>query len=219
MKKRILVATTLLLLLSTYVSNRNFNFGFNFKINEIIIGNNNVLSKDEVKNELSFLYKDNISLVKHEKFKKKLDENSFLSGFEIKKIYPNKLKVKVFEKNPIFILQNKKEKFYYTDKNQLITFSKIDRFKNLPTIFGDKDNFEKFYTNLKKMNFPIDTIKTFYLFESKRWDLLTNDNKTIKLPIKNYDQSLMNYTNIIGKKNFHKYKIFDYRIKNQLILK
>ena len=44
-------------------------------------------------------------------------------------------------------------------------------------------------------------------------------NETIKLPIKNYDQSLMNYTNIIGKKNFQKYKIFDYRINNQLILK
>ena len=201
MKKRIFIATTLLLLLSTYVYNGNFNFKFNFKIDEIIIENNKVLSKDEVKNELSFLYKDNISLVKHEQFEKKLDENSFLSGFEIKTIYPNKLKIKVFEKNPIFILQNKKEKFYYTDKNQLITFSKIDRFKNLPTIFGDKDNFEKFYMNLKKINFPIDIIKTFYLFEAKRWDLLTNDNKTIKLPIKNYDQSLMNYTNIIGKKN------------------
>ena len=219
MKKRILVATILLLLLSTYVSNRNFSLSFNFKINEIIIENNKVLSKDEVKNELSFLYKDNISLTKHEQFEKKLDENSFLSGFEIKTIYPNKLIIKVFEKNPIFILQNKKEKFYYTDKNQLITFSKIDRFKNLPTIFGDKDNFEKFYINLKKINFPIDIIKTFYLFEAKRWDLLTNDNKTIKLPIKNYDQSLINYTNIIGKKNFQNYKIFDYRINNQLILK
>ena len=219
MKKRIFIATTLLLLLSTYVYNGNFNFKFNFKIDEIIIENNKVLSKDEVKNELSFLYKDNISLVKHEQFEKKLDENSFLSGFEIKTIYPNKLKIKVFEKNPIFILQNKKEKFYYTDKNQLITFSKIDRFKNLPTIFGDKDSFEKFYINLKKINFPLDIIKTFYLFEAKRWDLLTNDNKTIKLPIKNYDQSLMNYTNIIGKKNFQKYKIFDYRINNQLILK
>ena len=219
MKKRIFIATTLLLLLSTYVYNGNFNFKFNFKIDEIIIENNKVLSKDEVKNELSFLYKDNISLVKHEQFEKKLDENSFLSGFEVKTIYPNKLKIKVFEKNPIFILQNKKEKFYYTDKNQLITFSKIDRFKNLPTILGDKDSFEKFYINLKKINFPLDIIKTFYLFEAKRWDLLTNDNKTIKLPIKNYDQSLINYTNIIGKKNFQKYKIFDYRINNQLILK
>ena len=219
MKKRILIATTLLLLFSTYIYTGNFNFKFNFKIDEIVIENNKVLSKDEVKNELSFLYKDNISLTKHEQFEKKLDENSFLSGFEIKTIYPNKLIIKVFEKNPIFILQNKKEKFYYTDKNQLITFSKIDRFKNLPTIFGDKDNFEKFYINLKKINFPLDIIKTFYLFEAKRWDLLTNDNKTIKLPIKNYDQSLMNYTNIIGKKNFQNYKIFDYRINNQLILK
>ena len=74
MKKRILVATTLLLLLSTYVSNRNFNLKLNFKIKEIIIENNKVLSKDEVKNELSFLYKDNFSLINHEQFEKKLDE-------------------------------------------------------------------------------------------------------------------------------------------------
>ena len=72
MKKRILVATILLLLLSTYVSNRNFNLKFSFKINEIIIENNKVLSKDEVKNELSFLYKDNLSLINLEQFKKKI---------------------------------------------------------------------------------------------------------------------------------------------------
>ena len=219
MKKRLLIAITLLLLLSTYVSNRNFNLKFNFEINEIIIENNKILSKEEVKNELSFLYKENINLLNPKEIKKKLDENSFFSGFEIKKIYPNKLKVKVFEKKPIFILQNKRKKYYYTDKNELITFSKIDRFKNLPIIFGDKDSFKKFYINLRKINFPINTIKSFYLFEAKRWDLLTNENKTIKLPIKNYDQSLMNYINIIGKKNFQKYKIFDYRINNQLILK
>ena len=137
---------------------------------------------------------------------------------KLKRFIQINLKLKFLKKNQFLFCKIKRKIFLYR-QNQLITFSKIDRFKNLPTIFGDKDNFEKFYINLKKINFPIDTIKTFYFFEANRWDLLTNDNKTIKLPIKNYDQSLMNYTNIIGKKNFQKYKIFDYRINNQLILK
>ena len=70
MKKRLLIAITLLLLLSTYVSNRNFNLKFNFEINEIIIENNKILSKEEVKNELSFLYKENINLLNPKEIKK-----------------------------------------------------------------------------------------------------------------------------------------------------
>ena len=62
-------------------------------------------------------------------------------------------------------------------------------------------------------------IDKFYLFESKRWDLLTKDNKTIKLPIKEYEESLKNYLKHKDEVNFNKYKIFDYRISNQLILK
>ena len=41
----------------------------------------------------------------------------------------------------------------------------------------------------------------------------------IKLPVKNYTKSLKNFMSIKEKKNFDKYKVFDYRINNQLILK
>ena len=40
-----------------------------------------------------------------------------------------------------------------------------------------------------------------------------------KLPIKDYILSLENFSNLSGKNNFDKYQIFDYRIKDQLILK
>ena len=116
-------------------------------------------------------------------------------------------------------MQKNKKKYYYTDKNNLINFSKIKKFEDLPIVFGDKISFQIFYNNLKKIKFPINTIKTFYLFESNRWDLLTQNNTTIKLPIKNYEQSLKNFLDIKEKKNFNKYKIFDYRINDQLILK
>jgi hypothetical protein len=61
-------------------------------------------------------------------------------------------------------------------------------------------------------------IKSFYFFESGRWDLLMYDDKMIKLPIKDYLVSLKNYMESRNNNNFNNYRIFDYRIKDQLIL-
>ncbi len=61
-------------------------------------------------------------------------------------------------------------------------------------------------------------IKSFYFFESGRWDLIMQDDKVVKLPIKNYLFSLKNFMLSRGNSNFNNYKIFDYRIKDQLIL-
>ena len=102
---------------------------------------------------------------------------------------------------------------------ELINYSDLEEYKNLPVVFGDKENFKIFYKNLKKINFPLDLIKNYYLFELNRWDLETYSNKLIKLPSENYSKSLKNFINLNKKKNFDKYKVFDYRIKNQLILK
>jgi hypothetical protein len=56
------------------------------------------------------------------------------------------------------------------------------------------------------------------LFESGRWDLVMYDNKVVKLPIKNYIYSLKNFMLSKDNSNFKSHKIFDYRIKDQLIL-
>ena len=45
------------------------------------------------------------------------------------------------------------------------------------------------------------------------------DKKILKLPEKNYKKSLINFMNIKENTNFEKYKIFDYRLNNQLILR
>ena len=60
--------------------------------------------------------------------------------------------------------------------------------------------------------------KSFYFFESGRWDLVMHDDKVIKLPNRNYLSSLENFMLTKDNSNFNIYKIFDYRIKDQLIL-
>ena len=218
MKKRLVIAIALLVLFSTYKPKKLFLIN-KFNIEIIEVENNLILKENEINTDLAFLYNTNIFFLNKSNIEKAFKKKSFIESFEIKKVYPNKLKIKIFEKKPILILIYKKQRFYISDNMELINYSDLEEYKNLPIVFGDKENFKILYKNLKKINFPLDLIKNYYLFESNRWDLETYNNKLIKLPSENYSKSLKNFINLNKKKNFDKYKVFDYRIKNQLILK
>ena len=74
------------------------------------------------------------------------------------------------------------------------------------------------YSALIEIGFPIKEIKSFYHFDIGRWDIIFQNDKVIKLPVKNFADSLKNYMDLKSEINFEKHAIFDYRIKNQLIL-
>ena len=219
MKNRFLVAISLLFLLTTYKTKNNNNIFLKLQIEDVIIENNKIVSNEEIQKNISFVYDTNIFLITSETIEESLKKIEFIESFKIKKIYPNELKIKIFEKKPIAIIQNKQEKKYYTSSGSVINYIKLKEYEALPIVFGDEKNFNIIYNDLKIINFPINEIKKFFLFESKRWDLVTNKNQTIKLPVNNYAQSLENFLNIKDEANLKKFKIFDYRIKNQLILK
>ncbi len=219
MKKRFWISLFLLLVLSTYKIQADFNLIPDLSIKKIFIENNDIIDDKNIKKNLAFLYETNLFLLKTKNIKLKLNEIDFIESYEIKKIYPNKIKIKVFEKKPVAVLIHKKNKLFFTSNGGTANFIDLTEFKNLPMVFGDKKSFEIFYKELISINFPINEIKKFYLFESKRWDLITTKNQTIKLPINNYDQSLLNYLKLKDQVNFLKFKTFDYRINDQLILK
>ena len=97
-------------------------------------------------------------------------------------------------------------------------YKDINKYNNLPIVFGNGDDFYLFYKDLKNLNFPLETIKSFYYFDSGRWDLILRSEKVIKLPIQDYVSSLEDFMGSKEDKNFNKNEIFDYRIKNQIIL-
>ena len=218
MKKRFFVGISLLILFTTFISQKKISTN-NFQIQEIDIYNNLILEKNEIKKDLSFLYNKNLIFLKSSGIEKKLAGKSFIKRLEIKKIYPNKLVIKVFEKEPIAIIIDKDNKFYLGKQIDLIEYKKLSKYSDLPIIYGDKKNFKILFENLKRINFPIELIKNFSLFESKRWDLELKDKKIIRLPAKNYSKILSNFLEIKSNRNFDKYKVFDYRLEGQLILK
>ena len=218
MKKSLFGLIILFIFLTTYTPKSNFIFNSNLYIKKIDIENNSALRTDEIKSKLNFLYKENLFFLNIKDIEENLKNETLIESFSIKKIYPNTLKLTIFEKKPIAVLQNKKKKFFVSDKGDLIDFTNLEMYNDLPIVFGNGKNFFSLYQDLKNIKFPIEMIKTFYFFESGRWDLVMYDDKIIKLPIKNYIFSLKNFMLSKDNKNFENYKIFDYRIKDQLIL-
>ena len=218
MKKRKLIAVVLFILLTTITSQQKFFFS-KFNLKEINIENNLLLSDKDIKNLLVIFYNKNLIFLDNKEIEKALMQNSFIDSFNIKKIYPDTLKIKVFEKKPVAILFIKKKKFYLSEKIDLIEFKSLKGYADLPNVFGNLDQFKIFYNNINKINFPYTQIKKYVQYEVDRWDLETKNNILIKLPSKNYTKSLENYLSLSVKNDFKKYKVFDYRINNQLILK
>ena len=152
MKKRFIIGLSLLLLFSTYNIKFNQNFFSNLQVDNITIENNKIVKEREIKEKLAFLYKTNFFLLRTKKIEKKLREIEFIESFQIKKIYPNNLRIKIIEKKPIAIIQKMKKKKYFTTKGDLIDFRDIKMFKDLPTVFEMK-KFFKFLFQLKKYKF------------------------------------------------------------------
>ena len=122
MKNRFIIALILLLLLSTYKIQDNLKIDVKTKIEKIIIENNFIIEEKIIIENLSFLYKKNLLNLNKTEIKTKLNKIEFVESFEVKKIYPNKIKIKIYEKKPVAIIQNKKQKRYFTEKGDVINF-------------------------------------------------------------------------------------------------
>jgi len=218
MKKRTAIAIALLILFSTFTTQHKIEFT-KFNLKKIQIENNSILNEKEIKELLIPLYEKNLIFLSYTEIEKALIQNSFIESFNIKKKYPQSLKIEIFEKQPIAILFNKKEKFYLGEKSELIKFTKNPKFKDLPYVIGERKKFKILYETLKKLDFPLKSVKKYILYESNRWDVEIKNKQIIKLPVINYNESVKNYLSLVNKNEFKKYKIFDFRINNQLILK
>ena len=218
MKKSLLGLVIIFILLTTYTPKFNFIISSNLYIKKIKIENNSIIRSDKIKKKLSFLYRENLFFLNIRDIEKNLKSETFIESFSIKKIYPNTLKLIIVEKKPIAILHNKKKKLYISNKGNLINFVDIKVYNDLPTVFGNGERFYSLYQDLQNLRFPLEKIKSFYFFESGRWDLVMYDDKVIKLPTSDYLSSLKNFMLSKTNSNFDSYKIFDYRIKGQLIL-
>jgi cell division septal protein FtsQ len=207
------------IILTTFNFNdKKKNFSIIFPIKKIVIENSVALDLIKLKAELEFLKNTSLFFLKKNEITEVTSKYDFISTIQLKKKYPNTLKVSISENIPVVTEINDKKRYYLTKNGKKINYVELKIFENLPVVFGNHKNFSFFFKNLEKSNFRINNVKAFYYFDIGRWDIVLRDEIIIKLPNANYQKILMEIETILNNPSFSEYKIFDYRIKDQLIL-
>ena len=212
----------LFIFLTTYSFNSSQNTQFTFlPLKKIQIEGANNSDNKKIAETLDQFKGKSIIFVNRYKMNMSINNLQFIKELKIKKIYPDTVRLEIIEYKPIGILNKKNTKILLTSGGEIIRNYNSSKFKNLPLVYGDKAEkyFSKFYNSLENINFQINLINQFNYFDINRWDIVLKNGKIVKLPIKNYENSLNKFLSLYEDNSFKKYKIFDFRIKGQLILK
>jgi cell division septal protein FtsQ len=190
-----------------------------FNVKKIEIINNYLITQDEINIKVKTLYGKNIFYIKISDISKNLKKNEFLEKIKIKKIYPDTIKIFIYEEEPIAVLNKKKEKFFICKSSKLISFNNKMDFGNLPNVFGEDSEIHliDFQKLLKDNKFSISRIKNYFYYQINRWDIQLLNNTIVKLPFENLETSIQQAIKLINREDFKKYKVIDLRISGKII--
>ena len=222
MKKNFFLWFFLLIFLTTYsYQDKKKSFSSFFFVEEIQIEGVKNSNKEELETRLDKIRGKNIILLSEKNFNEVIKDMNFINYLKIKKIYPKKIKVTVIEDLPIgTYLNDSGERHLLLENNKIIKDYNYES-GNLPQVYGEGalEKFSDFYSSFQKTGLDLKLVKQFNYYDINRWDLLLKDEKLIKLPPENYKESIVKFLEIYEKSAFKKFKVFDFRIKNQLIMR
>ncbi len=223
MKKKLFLWTFLFIFLTTfYFDFSKTNVSEFFTIKNFVIKNTENTDIDLAYSKLEKFKNNNIFLINNDEIGSIITDLDFVKDIGIKKIYPDKIEININEHKIVAVISNKENKYILSEEGHIIE-NYNDKFNSLPVIYGKntENYFPYFYKLLNEINFDLSKIKYLKYFESNRWDILLKDGKLIKLSSDKSEakESLTNFIAIYSDKKFEQYKIFDFRVKNQLILK
>ena len=223
MKKKLFWWLFLFVFLTTFyfdLSKTNVSEFFTIKNFEVINTENTDI--DLVYSKLEKFKNNNIFLINNDEIASSITDLDFVKNVGIKKIYPDKVKININEHKIVAVISNKENKYILSKEGHIIK-NYNDKFNSLPIIYGKntENYFPYFYKLLNDINFDLSKIEYLKYFESNRWDIFLKNGKLVKLSSDESDikESLADFITVYSDKKFEQYKIFDFRVKNQLILK
>tara|TARA_B100001057_G_scaffold459625_1_gene509959 strand:+ start:262 stop:936 length:675 start_codon:yes stop_codon:yes gene_type:complete len=215
-KKYKFIFYSLLIVFLTSTNNYNFINGNLFSVKHIYVSG---LSKEKnkiINNQIKNIKEENIFFLKKDYFTKLINRND-TKYLNIKKKYPNELKLDFIPAKPLCIIEIQDSKIVLGDNGKKLDI-KI-KSNNVPTVLGSDNFSEIFYVInlLKSSKFEHKKIEKIIFFKSGRFDVNLNNGVIIKFPIK-YNKEIINYSsNLLIDRKFANSKIIDLRIKNKII--
>ena len=190
-----------------------------FKIKNFqIIGLENNYKK-ELENNFLNSTKINIFSINKDYLKSILNSNSLIETFQVFKVYPSSLDIKIKKTNFLARLNINRDIFLIGSNGKFTKDFFLSDSKKLPFIFGNPkvEEFLKIVFIINKSDFRYENIKNLFFYKSGRVDLELKDNVLIKLPLDNLENTFKIISHLIANNQLNK-KIIDARISNQIIM-
>jgi len=188
-----------------------------YKIKEFNINGLNTSETKKIYDDLSIFKNTNIFLFDKKNISKKIYSNKVVEKLKVFKNYPSTLNIEI-KKTKFLAFTKKNNRNYYVGENGNLI--KVDNSNlDLPFIYGNVDvnNFLYFKEIIDNSNFKYNDVKDLYYFKSNRWDVITKNGITLKMPSNPTIEKLNLIFKIIQENNFKNDKIIDYRQNNMIV--
>ena len=214
-KKKYIFFYLIILIILSSIHNSNFKNNF-FNIKKIEVVGLNKTDNSLLENKLADLVGSNIFVLNKQSFEI-INSINLIKNYNIKKIYPNKVKVYLESAVAISVIKNSNELVILGNNGKIIDLKTLP--KNIPEVTGTSDMKKVFQTIeiFNKSDLDIKNIKKINFFPSKRIDIELENKKKIRFPI-NFTIDDLNFGfRIINDEKFNKSRIIDLRVPNKVI--
>ena len=203
-----------LILSSTHNSNLKHNNFFIVKKIEVVGLNktDNLLLEKKLKD----LIGSNIFTINKDSFKLIKSEN-LINIYNVKKIYPNYIKVYIEPAEAVSVIKYLNELFILGNNGKIIDLNSLPL--NVPEVHGTND-IKKVFETIKiinNSNYNIRSIKKIIFFPSNRIDIILKNKRKIKFPVNLTIDNLNFSLQLVEDELFNTSKIIDLRISNKVI--
>ena len=215
-KKKYIFFYLIIFLSFSSIHNSNFKYKNFFMVKKIdVIGLNkseNLLLEKKLVGFIGY----NIFTLESKSFKF-MHSINFIKDFNVKKIYPDQLKVYLEPAKAIGVVKRFNKLVVLGDNGKIIDLENLPM--NVPKVTG-KNDIKKVFQTLKlidKSNFDINDIKKIKFFPSDRIDIEFRNKKKIRFPV-NYTVDNLNFAmRLLDDDKYDNSRILDLRIPNKVI--
>ena len=196
------------------------NYNNKFSLKNININGLSYNEKIMLENELNKFKNTNIFQLNETKISNALDKFNFLENIFVYKIIPSTININLSKTQVIGQTLRNGEIFYIGKNGKFISTYEIYKSIDIPSVFGNFQigEYIELQNILNDYKIDVKTIKEYYYYKNKRWDLLFHNGILLKLPSENIIKSLKIYRKFFDNKDLLNISIVDLRITDQIIL-
>ena len=215
-KKKYIFFYLIILIILSSIHNSNFKYNNFFTIKKIEVIGLNKTDNSFLENKLADLVGSNIFVLNKKSFEL-INSVNLIKNYNVKKIYPNKVKVYLESALAISVIKNSNELVILGNNGKIIDLKTLP--ENVPKVTGTSDIKKVFQTIeiFNKSDIDITDVKKIIFFPSKRIDIELENKKKIRFPI-NFTIDDLNFGfRVINDEKFYQSRIIDLRVPNKVI--